>query len=1626
MADRNEPRITAEFVDWSSQPESEGKHASERGSAAFAIADTLSNGNLYVHELPDAAPVQAGMIVKHYEIIRPIGSGGMGTVYLARDTRLGRLVAMKFLLETSEDARRRFVAEARTTAQCRHENIVVIHDVDEIEGRPYMVLEYLEGRTLRDIIASVTQPNVAMIVDWMLPVARALACAHGMGIVHRDLKPENIFLSENGQIKVLDFGIAKRMRLKWPKSSGGQTNLSSLPEGFTQHGAIVGTIPYMAPEQWLELPLDGQCDIWAAGIILFELATGHHPLAPLNANSWSRLSNPDEPMPSAQLELAHAPELADIIDDCLKKPRDQRLASAIALAEALETLRAQKELGVREEDENPYAGLSAFQESDAHRFFGRDDDISAIVGRLRQQPLVAIAGASGAGKSSLVRAGVVPAFKRAYRTVETFVVRPGRQPLAALADVLAFLVDSAGDTTHADARVIAETLRTEPGYLGATLRARCRRRSAEHRVLLFIDQLEELYTQGIEATERAAFCACVEGVADDASSPLRVVMTIRADFLDRVADEHRFLTLMTRGLLFLPPVSPHGLRNALEKPLQRAGYQFEDENLCHQILDDLAGTKSPLPLLQFAAAKLWEERDRQAKRVTRSAYAALGGVAGALSSHADATLVGMSSVEKQMAQLILLRLVTPERTRAVVRLEELQLVNREASEVGHVVQRLAEARLVTIEAGGDREEKTVELTHESLIDKWSKLKGWLDESAKDASFLAELRQVAAQWDKNGQAEGLLWRDRAAESAGQWLKQYRTDARSTDSARIGPRELAYLEAVVELSERAARRKLQWIGALVGAAIMVVIVVGLLALDARAQARRADEQARLADEQARNAQTHAQHAETEALRARNATRMAAARALQEKDPTMVLALLREIEPESIPAGWAMLAMNALTSHVSEFILHHEDEVAEASWSSDGEYLATSTNKQLRVWKKNRLVFNAMHDEPIVSIAFRPDGRRIMSASFDKIQIWNVDGQEKPIVLDGHQDRILHAAWSPDGQRIASASHDKTARIWDPYGKGAGVILRGHSDAVTRVEFSPDGQRVVTVSPDKTIRIWKTDGSNESIVLEGHEGAIFSTTMSPDGRRILSTSADNTLRIWNTDGSGSSTIVQRGERIYLATWNSTGRRIFTPAPASSKVHMWDLDNRSESVVFQESEDAVGRAAFSPDERRIALLRNNRIIVVRNVDQTGDAYTFEGHEEGTRIGSIQFSPDGERIASAARDKTVRVWKVRRPGTTRIFEGHTEPILDAVMSADGRRIVSGSDDKTVRIWNSDGTGKTIVLRGHTGAVFRVLFSPDGQRVLSIADDNTIRIWNADGTGDSIVFDGEGVPFHSAAFSADGQRVAAASEDRMIRIWYGNGEGNPRVFQGHRDGVLMVNFSADGQHIVSASRDKTVRVWNVDGTGEPMVFEGHTNDVIQATFSPDGRKIVSLSKDRTIRVWDAKGKNSPVVFKVNGFINAVVFSPDSQRIAYFAGDELVLCNADGSGKPTVFPKLDSQTGVDMFHPDGRRLLSSGNDGLVRVWKTDANEEPLLLRLPNPHIVVAAFSPDGQRVMAVSDDKAIHLFEDLVPLRGPEDRRLWGASAYCMPLDVRKRWLGFGEEQARKDLERCELHVAARQ
>ena len=266
-----------------------------------------------------------GQTLSRYKITGMLGEGGMGVVYRAEDSELGREVALKLLpAEMADNPKRleRFRREAKAVAAINHPNIVTIHSIESVETTHFLTMELVEGESLARLIPPGGMP-LAKVFDIAIPLADALSSAHERGIVHRDLKPANVMITEENRIKVLDFGLAKLV--EDPDSGTGDPALTAVPTELTAEGMVMGTAPYMSPEQVEGLPMDHRTDIFSLGIVLYEMATGKRPFAGDTSAALVSSILRDSPPTVTEINESLPRHLARIIEHCLEKDLEARL-----------------------------------------------------------------------------------------------------------------------------------------------------------------------------------------------------------------------------------------------------------------------------------------------------------------------------------------------------------------------------------------------------------------------------------------------------------------------------------------------------------------------------------------------------------------------------------------------------------------------------------------------------------------------------------------------------------------------------------------------------------------------------------------------------------------------------------------------------------------------------------------------------------------------------------------------------------------------------------------------------------------------------------------------------------------------------------------------------------------------------------------------------------------------------------------------------------------------------------------------------------------------------------------------------------------------------------------------------
>jgi eukaryotic-like serine/threonine-protein kinase len=771
-----------------------------------------------------------------YKLVKHLGAGAMGDVFLAHDRLLDRPVAVKFIaadLEADVGARERFFVEARAAARLQHPNVVAVYRVGELEHRPYLISEFVRGERLDRVPRPMPWQRA---LELAIGLARGLAAAHRRGVLHRDIKPANTILAENGDIKLLDFGLAKLIDTVLPdepapgrtpptrarspvivsdpggghddtllphpvplgtptpargiptpsgngRSAAHDDTMASLPgaqkplaipistprpdaddtreflsptpppsssprstsladsnPSLTRVGAVMGTPYYMAPEVWRGETATRRSDVYSLGALIYELCAGQPPSKDIPHQELAlALQQRDAPSLLTKVPTVD-PRLAAVVDRCLRRDPAERYESAEQLRDALEQVAPNQHAKAVPEG-NPYRGLAAFESEHRAFFFGRDAAIRGVLDRVRVEPFILVAGDSGVGKSSLCRAGVLPLVTEGAlgsdRAWTTLKLVPGKHPVAAITAALAPLLDKSETA-------LAELLVRDPASLARELRAL---HAADRGLLIFIDQLEELVTLA-EPAEAAAVAELI--VRLNIPSPgVRLICTVRGDFLTRLARLPALGDEVTRALYLLGPLTPEGIREAIVGPAHVKGVRFENEEIVERLIDEAADTH--LPLLQFVLAELWDARDTTTNVITARSLEARGGLAGALTREADGVLERLLPAHRAAARRVLLQLVTAEGTRA--RVAETELVGDDAN-ARAAVDALVRGRLLV--AREDADGTAYEVAHEALIQEWQTLRGWMHDDADRRLVKERLARAAAEWQRLGRPREGLW------------------------------------------------------------------------------------------------------------------------------------------------------------------------------------------------------------------------------------------------------------------------------------------------------------------------------------------------------------------------------------------------------------------------------------------------------------------------------------------------------------------------------------------------------------------------------------------------------------------------------------------------------------------------------------------------------------------------------------------------------------------------------------------------------------------------------------------------------------------------------------------------------
>ncbi len=1014
----------------------------------------------------------------------------------------------------------------------------------------------------------------------------------------------------------------------------------------------------------------------------------------------------------------------------------------------------------------PYMGLVAFEAEDAQYFFGREELVAELTARLAGTRFLAVVGPSGSGKSSLVRAGLLPSVWAGAlpgsEDWQTMVITPGARPLDELAVRLSVLSDDRPAALLRD-------LEADHRVLDLTIRRALAGQPAGVKLLLVVDQFEEIFALCRDKEERRTFINALLYAVEAEEGRTIVVPTIRADFYGRCAAYPQLAARLSDGLL-VGPLSEEDLRAAIERPAALVGLQLEP-GLTGMILDDVAGEPGALPLLSHALLETFERR--RGSQLTLSGYAGSGGVAGAIAQTADTVYGGLEPEQQALARSIFLRLTElgaegTQDTRRRVAPAELQRSEEEAPAVASLLRTLAAARLVT--TGDD----TVEVAHEALIREWPALRGWLDEDREGLRIHRHLTVAAGEWQRLEQDPGELYRGARLAAAGEWAEEHDQElnplereflAASKESAwrREAEREAQSqreLEAARQLAEAERQRAEERAGSaarLRRRAILLALALVVALIAAAAAGLLWNQSSDLAVEKADIAST-AQAASTRAIaegaaaqtaQAQEAAQRATAQvaSTQAVSERAVAQTAQAMEAEQKAAAQAEAHARATAEAVA--LLEREEALRQASIG-----LAAEAELQLMGPRPERAALLAL--EAVENYPYTWQAEKALSQAVF----------ENRLLLDLHHEGYAnHASVSPDGTRIATASDDHTARVWDLATGEELLTLEGHGNWVNRVFWSPAGDRLLTASTDGTAKVWDGTTGSELYTLEGHEG--YYAEWSPDGRLILTyrETADDVATLWDA---------ATGERLHALTghdgrvtsfngWSPDGEQVATSS-RDGTAKVWDAATGTELLTLSGHDGTVFRAEFSPDASSIATSSFDGTAKVWDAASGELLLTLPGHTGSPRA---RWSPSGDRLLTVSTG-LARVWDAESGELLHLLPSQGE--LYAVWSPDGSLIATGGSGGEIKVWDSVTGAELLDFQGHPLDIGEMGWFPSGDRIWTVSGDGSAKVWQVSQAILSLGCQPSCPPapwggwYSNAAWSPSGEQVAAGYADGSVRI----------------------------------------------------------------------------------------------------------------------------------------------------------------------------------------------------------------------------------------------------------------------
>jgi WD40 repeat protein len=1318
---------------------------------------------------------------------------------------------------------------------------------------------------------------------------------------------------------------------------------------------------------------------------------------------------------------------------------------------------------------NPFPGLRCFLSEEDYLFFGRHEQIEDLLRRLRTNRLVAVVGTSGSGKSSLVRAGLLPAvlgggMAQAGSAWNIAVMRPGGSPLMHLARALceAGLYDA--DAEDALFHLQATLSRSRNGLREAVRQSRA---AAGSKMLLVVDQFEELFrfhrASATSQEEAIGFVNLLLHATQQPDENVYVVLTMRSDFLGECSQFLGLAEAVNDGEFLIPRMTRDQIQEAIEGPIRVRGADIAPR-LLFRLLNDVQDSQDQLPVLQHALMRTWDLWQRMKDEGGRMKdegrhqdapdssfilhpssfgvpldlehYEATGGMQEALSRHADEVFEALPSDAHRTAAARIFKALTERGPdgRGIRRPTRLGQLVAIAAVKAPIVHRVIEAYrgpgvtfLMPPVTSPLDDSSVIDISHESLMRVWRRLRGWVEEEAQSARIYRRLHETADLHAEKraGLYHGpdlqiaLSWRD-AGGPNGAWARQYgggfdealafldsscaaaEREEKEREAAR--QRELERARQLAETQARAARLFKRFAAGLaVGLCLAVALTVWafLLREEAKRQEAAASFYAAEANTQAKEASANAEKAETEAQAARKAEQEArerasaeaAAKALaqEERQRADANAKKAELEARSARKAEQEARERASAEAAAKALAQQETQRAEAEKKRAEEQL---TRAEWLVYAGKLMLAQTDFETGNGAFALQYLHEcQLSRRGWEHHYLWTRINAKQTFQV--HTGMVWSVAYSPDGKRIVIGSQDNSAKVWDAENGRELLALKGHTTPVRSVAFSSDGKRIVSGAGDPgrqgEAKVWDAETGKELLALRGFIGEVWSVAFSPDDKRIV-TGAGNRgggqgqAKVWDA-ATGQELLDLKGHAAAVrgVAFSPDSKRIVTAVglvdlATLGEAKVWDAGTGKELLALRGHTEGVHSAAFSPDGKRIVTGAGNPGRGEAKVWDAGtgrELLALKGHTDW--VSSVAFSPDNRRIVTGGTDNTVRVWDAETGQEVLVLKGHTAGVASVAFSPDGRRIITGSGDKTVRVWDAEKGQGILTLRGQ-GGVRSVAFSPDGKRLVTGSDDQAAKVWDPATGRELLVLKGW---VYAVAFSPDGTRIVtgegvannSAKVAAKAKVWDAGTGRELLALKGHTGWVRGVAFSPNGKRILTGSDDQSAKVWDA-GTGQEVLsLKGHTGGVASVAFSSDGKRILT-GGDSTARVWDAEKGHEVLVLKGHTHgVRSVAFSPDGKRIVTGSFDNTAKVWDAGTGQEVLALKGHKDwVNAVVFSPDGKRIVTGSEDRTVKVWDAQGGQELLTLKGHTSVVFSVAFSPDGKRLVTGSYDKTAKVWD----------------------------------------------------